>query len=120
MTRCSNPQAKDVVSQLRAGAAEALLKLFELHIAVGEIALNVQVLAAATAEIATESAQLAGAPESASSERLLDLASATTKMKAATNGHRLAFEQIQRDLDAWNIVPPGLRLVGVSDDRGPR
>lgn len=111
MTYVDCKKMKDVVSQLRQGAAEALLELFELHIAVGELALNVQVLSALAVEVAAECTELAEAPEPGSRERLRELASAATKMKDATTGQRLAFEQIQRGLDAWDIARPGLRLV---------
>jgi methyl-accepting chemotaxis protein len=120
MTYTNHKKMKDVVSQLRAGAAEALLELFELHIAVGELAVNLQVLSAVAVEVATECTQLADGSESVSRERLLELANAATKMKEATNGQLLAFEQMQRGLDAWNIVPPGLRLVGTGSPGDPR
>ncbi|HKY34649.1 MAG TPA: hypothetical protein VJN18_01810 [Polyangiaceae bacterium] len=102
---------KEVVAQLRAGASEALLELFELHVAVGEVTFNTQVLSAAAVEVATEAMQLADAPESASRERLRELAKVATQMSEVVSGQSRAFDQIQRGLDAWEIAPPGLRLV---------
>lgn len=99
---------KEVVSHLREGPAEALLELFELHVTVGELMLNAQVLAAVATEIATEISQLAETPELASSDRLRELAKAATKTSEVVDGQSRALAEIQRGLDAWNITRPGL------------
>lgn len=102
---------KEVVSQLREGASEALFELFELHVAVGELVLNAQVLSAVAKELATESGQIADRPELALSERLRDLAKAATKTSEVIDGQTRALGELQRGLDAWNIAGTGLRLV---------
>lgn len=102
---------KDVVSYLREVAAGALLELFELHIAMGELTFNAQVLSATAAAIAEEINQLADAPELASRERLRELAKAASKTSEVVDAQAKAFAEIQRGLDAWNIAQPGLRQV---------
>ena len=102
---------KEVVSQLRNGAAEALIELFELHISVGELMLNAQVLSAVARELATEFMQLADAPVLTSIERLQEVAKAAAKTSEVVDGQYRALGEIQRGLDAWNITRPGLRVV---------
>jgi hypothetical protein len=102
---------KEVVSQLREGAAEALLELFELHIAMGEVTDNAQVLSAAAERIAEEIAELAKAPEFSSSGRLRELAAFAVKTREIVEGQSKTFAEIQRNVDAWHIAPSGLRLV---------
>ena len=111
MTHSKPKTMKEVVAQLREDAAEALLEVFELHIAVGELAQNAQILSAVIAEFAAEAAKLADAPEFASGEHLRELAKAAAKTSDVVNGQATALAQIQHGLDAWDITQPGLRLV---------
>lgn len=114
MTYTNCKTMKEVVSQLREGSAEALLELFELHVALGEVMLNAQVLSAVATEIASEITQLADAPELASSQRLRELAKAAAKTSEVVDGQSRALAEMQRGLDAWSIAPPGLRLLCIS------
>src|SRR5690242_2746587 len=98
---------QEVVSQLRDGGAEALLELFELHIAVGELVLNFRLLSAVASEIAIDCSELASAPELATSERLRELAKGAAKTSDVIDGQAKALFEIQRGLDAWNIAKPG-------------
>lgn len=102
---------REVVSHLRRTAAEAMLELFELHIAVNEVVLNFQVLSAVASELAAESNELAGTPELATAERLRELASAAAKTSDVVTGQCKAIAEIQRGIDGWNITRPGMRLV---------
>ena len=113
MTYTNCKTMKEVVAQLREGPAEALLDLFELHVALGELVLNAQVLSAVATEIATEITQLASAPELASSERLHELAKAATKTSEVMDCQSRTLSKVQRGLEAWNIAAPdpGLRVV---------
>lgn len=102
---------KEVVSQLREGSAEALLELFELHVAMAELGGNVQVLSAAAEAIAAEITLLADAPNLASRERLRGLANAATKASAVMAGQARGVSDLLGVIDAWGIVQPGLRVV---------
>ncbi len=111
MNHVEGKTMREVVAQLRAGAAEALLELFELHIALGELVLNAQVLSAVTAEVAEEMGRFAGEAEPTSRERLQEVAKVASKASGVAELQAKALSEIQRGLEGWNITHPGPRLV---------
>lgn len=96
---------KAVVAQLRECAPEALLDLLELHVAVGELAFNLQLVSAVATELASELAEVAGARALVSGARLQEVAKVAAKTSEIVDRQSQAIAEIQRRLDTWNIAP---------------
>jgi hypothetical protein len=96
---------KEVVARLREDSVEALLEVFELDVAVGELVLAAQTLAALANDLAGEAAQLADTPLLASSARLRSLADGARRASETAQTQAGSLLQLKYGLDAWNIVP---------------
>lgn len=94
---------RDVVAELRQHSVGALLELFELDVAIGEMVLNAQLLSAAMREFVAEIEQLASAE--ASTIRLQALAKYARSATQTAEGQATALEQLKGGIDAWGIVP---------------
>jgi len=95
---------KDVVVELRQESVGALLELFELDFAVGEIALSALSLRAAARELAEEAEQLAKTPGVASPARLQALASYASRASTTAEAQATALAELKRGLAAWSIA----------------
>lgn len=95
---------KDVVAELRRDSVGALVELFELDVAVGEIALNAHGLAAAVRELAAEAKQLATTPGVPSPARLQALASYASSASTTAESQAMALAELRRGLAAWRIA----------------
>ena len=100
-----NKTMKDVVAELREQSVGALLDLFELDFAVGELALAAQRLSAAVREIAAEAAQLANAPAATSPDRHQALAEYASNVSNTADAQAAALAELKRGLAGWNIAP---------------
>jgi hypothetical protein len=94
----------EVVAELRQESVGALLELFELHVAVGEIALATQTLAAGVRELAAETAALADSPQLASPDRLGNLATFARKVCGTAEAELTAIDQLRQGLATWDIT----------------
>jgi hypothetical protein len=95
---------KEVVAELRERSVDALLELFELHVAVGEVALAAQTLAAGATEIAAETTALADSPQLVSPERLQNLAIFSRKVSYTAEAQLSAIDQLRQGLTGWEIA----------------
>jgi hypothetical protein len=95
---------KEVVAEMREESVGALLELFELHIAVGEIALATQSLTARVHELAAETAALADSPQLASPDRLRKLAIFARKVCGTAEAELTAIDQLKQGLATWDIT----------------
>lgn len=98
-----NKTMKDVVAALRRESAGALLELFELDVAVGELVLINQRLCANLRELAEDADQLAKAPGLVSPARLVALAATASSTSATAVDQTTAFDELKRGLAAWSI-----------------
>jgi hypothetical protein len=96
---------KEVVARLREDGVEALLEIFELDVAVGELTLSALGLAARLSEVAGELDQLAGSPPLASPARLRSLADSTRKASDGAQAQASILLELKHGLDAWSITP---------------
>ena len=94
---------KDVVARLREESVGALLELFELDVAVGEMTLSASRLSAGFREVAAETALLADAPALASPKRLRNLADYARNLSANADAQAAALAELARGLTAWSI-----------------
>lgn len=94
---------RDVVAELRQHSVGALLELFEIDVAIGEVTLNARLLSAAMREFLAEIEQVAsgGAP----SDRLQALAKYARSATQMADGQARALEELKGGFDAWGIVP---------------
>lgn len=95
---------KDVVVELRRESVGALLELFELDVAVGELGLGAHSLNAAIRELAEETQQLAKAPGLASPARLQALAAYASSVSTNADAQKMALAELKRGLAAWCIA----------------
>jgi hypothetical protein len=95
---------RDVVAELRRESVGALLELYELDVAVGEITVSARGLYAALRELAEETAQLAGTPGLVSPGRLRALASQASNVSSKAESQALALVELGRGIAAWSIA----------------
>ncbi len=95
---------KDVVAELRRESVGALLELYELHVAVGEMTVSARGLYAAVRELAEEAKQLAQTPGLASPGRLQALASYASTASTKAESQAIALVELGRGLAAWSIA----------------
>lgn len=93
---------REVVAELREHSVGALLELFELDVAVGEMAFNARLLSAAMREFVAEIEQVASAQAPAG--RMQALAKYARSAAQTAEGQATALEQLKGGLDAWGIV----------------
>jgi hypothetical protein len=94
---------RDVVSELREHSVGALLELFELDVAIGEVALNARLVSATMREFLAQIEQVASAE--APPGRLEVLAKYVRSATQMTDGQAIALERLKAALDAWGLVP---------------
>jgi hypothetical protein len=92
---------KDVVVELRRGSVGALLEIYEVTVAVGEVALSAHQLHAAVRELAEDVQQLGKSPGVASPGRLQALA---LYASSAAEAQATTLVDLKRGLDAWSIA----------------
>ena len=95
---------KDVVAELRRESVGALLELYELDVAVGEITLSARGLCAAVRELAEEAQQLAKTPGLASPARFQALALYAGSASMTAEAQATALVELRRGLAAWSIA----------------
>jgi hypothetical protein len=96
---------EDVVRDLREHSVGALLELFELHVAFGEVLLTAQALAPAFREIAFEMDCLAEDPSAATPLRLEKIKTRVSQLADIADAHLGALREIKAGLDAWKLAP---------------
>lgn len=95
---------KDVVAELRRESVAALLELFELDVALGEITLSAQSVSASLEEMAEQAQQLALTPGLVSPQRLEVLAAAAKVASSLASSQLAALTELKRELDRWAIA----------------
>lgn len=96
---------KDVVAELRRGSVGALLELFELDVALGEVTLAAQSVAAAVQQMADEAQGLVRAPQLATGERLETLATCAKVASTITRAQLAALTELRSEVAGWGISP---------------
>lgn len=94
---------KDVVVDLRRDAVSALLELFELDVAIGEVRVGAHSLAAALHEIAAETLHLAETPSLTTETRLRALAEHASNASRTADTQANALAELSKGLKAWSI-----------------
>lgn len=100
----SSNSMKDVVAELRRDPTGALLDLFELDVAVGELALSGAALCVAVRELAREARHMAESSGALAPDKLVAFAASASNTSASAEAHARALAEVQRGLSEWSIV----------------
>ena len=94
---------KEVVAELRRESVSALLEIYELDVAVGELTLTAHQLRAAVRELAEEAQELAKTPGLASPGKLEAFALYARGASITAESQALALAELKQGLAAWSI-----------------
>ena len=100
---CPEKTMKAVVADLRRDSVGALLELFELDVALGEVTLAAQSVAAAVDEIAEEAQALVTTPHLGPAQRLETPAACAKVASSLARSQFAALTELRRGVAGWGI-----------------
>lgn len=96
----------EVVARLRRGNAGPVDEIAELYLAVREIALNSRQLERGLREVAAETAAVAALAESATAQRLKNLAAYVATLRSGAEGGAAALSELRAGIEGWGFSAP--------------